>query len=93
MTMKKLTGTTKLSGKRESRSVDEKLNLIKKRKHTKSTSFRLTESDLSRLRKVSETVSEVGEKNISQTAVIKGLISLGERIKPERLLKIIREVS
>ena len=94
MAKKSLTGTTKLSEvpKRKPTEEAEALPLVRKRHQAKLKNFRLTPADILRLQKLTDAINGESERPISETAVIKGLIALGEKTPPAKLLKLIREV-
>lgn len=94
MAKKSLTGTTKLSevSKRNPTEETETLPLVRKRHQAKLKNFRLTPADILRLQKLTDAINGESERPISETAVIKGLIALGEKTSPAKLLKLIREV-
>ena len=54
--------------------------------------FRLAPADILRLQKLTGTLNSESERPISETAVIKGLIVLGEKTATTKLLKLIKEV-
>lgn len=93
MAKKPLTGKTKLAEAATQRKQDEEpLPLVKQRQKPRLKNFRLTPADIMRLQKLTDAVNGESERPISETAVIKGLIALGEKTTPEKLLKLIREV-
>ena len=94
MAKKPLTGKSKLSEAAERKTTEkaETLPLVNQRQKPRLKNFRLTPTDIMRLQKLTEAVNGESERPISETAVIKGLIALGEKITPEKLLKLIREV-
>lgn len=94
MAKKPLTGQSKLSEaiQRKPDENTEALPLVRKRHQAKLKNFRLTPADILRLQKLTDAVNGESERPISETAVIKGLIALGEKTTPEKLLKLIREV-
>ena len=94
MAKKSISGTTKLSEvtKHKPAEESEALPLVRKRQQPKLKNFRLTPADIMRLQKLTDAINGESEKLISETAVIKGLIALGEKTTPKKLLKLIREV-
>lgn len=90
---KKLTGVTKLARAVQDKSLEENQSTteLKGRQKPRLKNFRLTGVDIMRLQKLTEAVNEGSERQISETAVIKGLIILGEKTNTEKLLKMIRE--
>jgi hypothetical protein len=54
-------------------------------------SYRLTPTDLSRLRSTTARVSETAGRPISETDLIKGLLRLGERTDAKKLLAAIKD--
>lgn len=95
MARKALTGTTKLSETVAQRTLPEggePLALVKQRPKPRLKNFRLTPADILRLQKLTEALNGESERPISETAVIKGLIALGEKTPPSKLIKLVREV-
>lgn len=94
MAKKALIGQTKLAEAAQHKPIDadEALPLVKQRPKPRLKNFRLTPADILRLQKLTDAVNGESERPISETAVIKGLIALGEKTSPEKLLKLIREV-
>lgn len=95
MARKALTGTTKLSETAAQRTPPEggdALSLVNQRSKPRLKNFRLTPADILRLQKLTEALNGESERPISETAVIKGLIALGEKTPPSKLLKLVREV-
>jgi hypothetical protein len=96
MAKKSLSGTTKLSEAAQRKLTplkdSEALPLIRQRQKPRLKNFRLSPTDILRLQRLTNAVNEESERPISETAVIKGLIALGERTDPAKLLKFIREV-
>lgn len=54
--------------------------------------FRLAPADILRLQKLTDTLNGESERPMSETAVIKGLILLGEKTAAAKLLRLIQEV-
>ncbi len=54
--------------------------------------FRLAPADIQRLQKLTDTLNSESERPISETAVIKSLILLGEKTAVAKLLKLVKEV-
>lgn len=95
MAKKPLAGTTKLSEVKKRSATEEEtksLPLVRKYHQAKLKNFRLTPADILRLQKLTDAINGESERPISETAVIKGLIALGEKTQPAKLLKLIREV-
>jgi len=96
MAKKPLVGTTKLSEVKKRSAAEEEetksLPLVRKYHQAKLKNFRLTPADILRLQKLTDAINGESERSISETAVIKGLIALGEKTQPAKLLKLIREV-
>lgn len=95
MAKKALSGQTKLAeaAQRRPESPDTSpLTLVSQRSKPRLKNFRLTPADILRLQQLTEAVNSESERPISETAVIKGLIALGEKTPPSKLLKLIREV-
>lgn len=93
MAKKKITGQSKLATTSSPTGSPEELKLVSRRPQLKPTSFRLTPEDSDRLKTLTAAVNELSPyKKISETMVIKALLHNGKKIKPENLLKAIREV-
>ena len=99
MAKKSLSGTTKLSEAAQRKLTSHKgdkdgeaLPLVRQRHKPRLKNFRLSPADILRLQRLTNVVNEESERSISETAVIKGLIALGEKTDPAKLLKFIREV-
>lgn len=94
MGKKILTGTTKLADvpRESSGGGDRTPALVRKRHQFKLKNFRLAMADIQRLQQLTDAINGTSERPISETAVVKGLILLGEKTPLEKLLKMIREV-
>ena len=94
MGKKSLSGTSKLSevAQRKTTGEAEALPLVRQQHKPKLKNFRLAPADIMRLQKLTDAINGESERPISETAVIKGLIALGEKTTPAKLLKLIREV-
>ena len=96
MAKKPLTGTTKLAQANPIAWVPEResqrLRLVRRKPKTTLKNFRLSDSDIQRLHQITEAVNSESEKFLSETAVIKGLLTLGEKTSPAKLLKVMKEV-
>lgn len=93
MAKKKITGQTKLATTSSPADSAEELQLVSRKSQLNPTSFRLTPEDSDRLKSITVAVNELSPyKKISETMVIKALLFNGLKIKPENLLKAIREV-
>jgi len=94
MAKKSISGITKLSEvtQRKSTQEAESLPLVRQQQRSKLKNFRLSPADIMRLQKLTDSINRESERPISETAVIKGLIALGEKTTPTKLLKLIREV-
>ena len=96
MSKKPLTGTTKLTQANPIVSVPEResqgLRLVRRKPKTTLKNFRLSDSDIQRLHQITEAVNNESEKFLSETAVIKGLLALGEKTNPAKLLRVMKEV-
>ncbi len=94
MAKKPLTGQSKLSEavQRKPTENTKELSLVRQRLKPKLKNFRLAPADIMRLQKITDAINGESERPISETAVIKGLIALGEKTTPEKLLRLIREV-
>lgn len=93
MPKKTITGKTKLSPDNTTDlSASEPLKLLTKKSRSLPRSYRLKASDLERLKKIVEGVNEISSSNISETNVIRALISIGINIRPARLIKAYRDI-
>lgn len=96
MSKKPLTGTTKLTQANPIVSVPEResrgLRLVRRKPKTTLKNFRLSDSDIQRLHHITEAVNNESEKFLSETAVIKGLLALGEKTNPAKLLRVMKAV-
>ncbi len=93
MVKKKITGQSKLAKTSTPGDSSEDLKLVSRITQLKPTSFRLTPEDKERLKRITSEVNELSpHKKISETMVIKALLYNGQKMKPERLFKAIREV-
>ena len=72
----------------------KKLNTkILDRKILEATSFRLNGEDKKRLKAIQDTLNSLSPNvKISESLIIKALLLNGEKLKPERLLSLVREV-
>ncbi len=91
MAKKKITGQTKLA---QTAPPDaDKLDLISNQAEIKPTSFRLNAEDKHRLRLIAKSVNDLTlNKKVSETLIIKALIYDAQKMKPEKLLNLIREI-
>ena len=93
MARKKITGKSKLATTGSPAKASKELNLVSRKPKVMPTSFRLTPEDSFRLKKITAAVNELTPyKKISETMVVKALLYNGEKIKPETLLRAIKEV-
>ena len=93
MAKKKITGQSKLATTSSPDKSLEDLKLVPRKSQLKPTSFRLTPEDKGRLKSITAAVNELSPyKKISETMVIKALLYNGRKIKPESLIKAIKEV-
>ena len=93
MAKKKITGKSKLATTSSPKTSTEKLKLVKRKSQLMPTSFRLTPEDSDRLKSITAAVNELSPyKKISETMVVKALLYSGQKIKPENLLKAVKEV-
>lgn len=93
MAKKKITGQSKLARTSSPGDSAEDLQLVSRKPKLKPTSFRLTPEDSQRLKSITAEVNKLSPyKKISETMVVKALLFNGHKMKPERLLKAIREV-
>lgn len=58
----------------------------------KLKNFRLAPADILRLHQLTDNLNSESERPISETAVIKALILLGEKTAASKLLKLVKEV-
>lgn len=93
MPKKQITGKTKLTSIVPSETMPpEPLNLISRKEKVFPRSFRLKEADIERLRAITKSVNEVSSSRISDTNVLRALISLATKISPERILNAYRDL-
>ena len=93
MAKKKITGKSKLATTSSPKTSTEKLKLVKRKSRLMPTSFRLTPEDSDRLKSITAALNELSPyKKISETMVVKALLYTGQKIKPESLLKAVKEV-
>lgn len=59
---------------------------------TKLKNYRLSVADQENLQSIVDAVNRISSKEVSQTLIVKALISLGCKTKPERILKEAKEV-
>ena len=59
---------------------------------TKLKNYRLSVADQESLQSIVDAVNRISSKEVSQTLIVKALISLGCKTKPERILKEAKEV-
>ena len=93
MAKKKITGQSKLATTSSPADSTEELNLVARKTQLKPTSFRLTPEDSDRLKSITAAVNDLSPyKKISETMVVKALLYNGQKMRPENLLKAIKEV-
>jgi hypothetical protein len=93
MAKKKITGQSKLAITSSPSDSSEELQLVTRKPQLKPTSFRLTPEDSERLKSITAAVNELSPyKKISETMVVKALLYNGRKMKPESVLKAIKEV-
>ncbi len=93
MPKKQITGKTKLSSVVPSESLSqEPLNLISRKDRIFPRSFRLKEADIERLKAITKGVNDVSASRISDTNIIRALISLGMKINPDKVLNAYRDL-
>jgi hypothetical protein len=96
MSKKPLTGTTKLAQATPLTVAPELASegprLVRRKPKTTLKNFRLSDSDIQRLHKITAAINGESEKFFSETAIIKGLLALGEKTNPARLLRVMKEV-
>ncbi len=93
MAKKKITGQSKLATAGLPGQGSEDLRLVARKPQLKPTSFRLTPEDKDRLKRITAQVNDFSpHRKISETLVIKAMLFMAARMKPERLFKAIREV-
>ena len=93
MAKKKITGKSKLATTSSPETSPDNLKLVERKPQFLPTSFRLTPEDSDRLKSITAAVNELSPyKKISETMVVKALLYNGQKIKPENLLKAIKEV-
>jgi hypothetical protein len=93
MAKKKITGQSKLATTSSPAESSEELKLINRKQQLKPTSFRLTPEDSDRLKIITAALNELSPyKKISETIVVRALLYNGQKMKPEKLLRLIKEV-
>jgi hypothetical protein len=93
MAKKKITGKSKLASTSSPADAAEDLKLVNRSPRLKPTSFRLTPEDSDRLKSITAEVNELSPyKKISETMVVRALLYNGKKMKPESLIKAIKEV-
>lgn len=93
MAKKKITGQSKLATTSSPAESSEELKLINRKPQLKPTSFRLTPEDSDRLKIIAAALNELSPyKKISETIVVRALLYNGQKMKPEKLLRLIKEV-
>lgn len=100
MPKKQITGESKLLTR--ANQIDEPINepieklplVSPKKPEPKMKNYRLKETDLERLNSIIENVNQLRpiDEPVTEIAVIKALLLMGSRTKPEQMLKTIREV-
>lgn len=90
---KKIVGKSKLASVQVEKEAEKpSLDLISHKPESKMKSFRLFDSDIEKLRTITKEVNRHSSSRvISETSVIKGLIELGAKTKPEKILKSIKD--
>jgi len=92
---KKIIGQSKLAGvqpQTDTESEKPALDLIVRKSESKMKSFRLFDNDIEKLRVIVQEVNKFSTTRVvSETSVIKGLIELGSKTSPEKILKSIKE--
>ena len=93
MAKKKITGKSKLAVTTSPEDSVEELKLVNRSPKLMPTSFRLTPEDSGRLKSITAAVNELSPyKKISETMVVRALLYNSQKMKPESLLKAIKEV-
>jgi hypothetical protein len=91
-TKKKIIGTSKLASvQAEAETGKPSLDLVAHKSESKMKSFRLFDSDIEKLRIITQEVNKFSPRVVSETSVIKGLIELGSKTSPEKIFKSIKE--
>jgi len=90
---KKIVGKSKLAGVQVEKETEKpSLDLISRKPESKMKSFRLFDTDIEKLRTITKEVNRFSATRvISETSVIKGLIELGAKTSPEKILKSIKD--
>lgn len=84
------TATSKLA--RQQATSADRPHLVSTRKTPSfPKSFRLSALHLERLRRVSERLSDEAGRPISETEIVKGLLLLGEKTDPKKLLLAVKD--
>jgi len=93
MSKKKITGTSKLNVEKLKKPAGSTLNLIKRTKDKiLPKSFRLRESDVNNLRLIHTEINKICPAQISETKILRALISIGTTTTKERIINAIRKL-
>ena len=68
------------------------LNVVPKKEREFPKSFRLTQSDLQKLKRIKDGVNERSTIKFSEAKIIRALISIGIKMKPERIIKAFGDI-
>ena len=94
-------GETKLS--MTAPPINNSLEVVKKHKHSlnlltkkkqflQPKSYRLNQADIKRIKKIMTSINQYGpNKIITETDLIRGLLVIGERLKPEKIIALIKD--
>jgi hypothetical protein len=90
---KKIIGKSKLASVQVEKETEKpSLDLISHKPESRMKSFRLFDTDIEKLRTITKEVNKHSTTRvISETSVIKGLIELGAKTSPEKILKSIKD--
>jgi hypothetical protein len=83
--------------KPKARAKAEKVSPVKKEKaeiigRSKVKTYRMDNADLEGLKKIQEKLNAETYKKISETKIIRALIILGNKTKPDKLIECMREL-
>jgi hypothetical protein len=59
---------------------------------TKMKTYRLDDEDLEKLKKITDDVNAIAPRKISETRIIRGLLHLGSKAEPEKIIECLREL-
>ena len=71
----------------------QSLNLLtRKKRFLQPKSYRLNQTDIERIKRIMDAINQYGlNKIITETDLIRGLLVVGEKLKPEKIIIAIKE--